>query len=67
MGFVVPLVPVLMSTSILGSAVLMMSLGRLALLRFAIVFALVLVLYFVYGVHSAARHAAGVSEVLASR
>lgn len=66
-GFAVPLVPVLMSISILGSSVLMMSLGRTALLRFFVVFALVVILYFVYGVHSAARLEGDVTHYMAVR
>ena len=66
-GFVVPCTPVLMSTSILGSSVLMLSLGQLALIRFGVVFGIVVLLYFVYGVHSAARHDANVSQSMADR
>lgn len=66
-GFEAPLVPLLMSTSILGSSVLMMSLGKLAIMRFGIVIGIVIVLYFVYGVHTAARHAGQVSQFLVLR
>ncbi len=66
-GFAVPIAPVLMSSSIFGDAFLLLSLGRMAILRFFIVLAIVLILYIVYGVHGATQHDAQLADYVAAR
>ena len=66
-GFAVPLAPILMSCSIFGDAFLLLSLGRLAIMRFFIVLGLVVVMYIVYGVHGATWHDAQLEDYVAAR
>ena len=56
-----------MSCSIFGDAFLLLSLGKLAILRFFIVLGIVMVLYIVYGVHGASRHDAQLADYVAAR
>ena len=56
-----------MPCSIFGDAFLLLSLGKLAILRFFIVLGIVMVLYIVYGVHGASRHDAQLADYVAAR